>query len=104
LDRLEPKEAFLASIDRALDTFGTTVRTVVYFELKRSFGAEREEIPQKPELFVNTIDKIFGVGSEVVARAIRSELEASSGIKGLGKQDLLVAMRTCYHKYLEERS
>jgi hypothetical protein len=97
----EPREVFLSSIERALDTFGTSVRAVVYFELKRSFGVVREEIPQKPDSFVDAIDKIFGVGAAVVKKAILKELGASSGIQDLGNHDLTTAMRTAYHKQLQ---
>lgn len=102
MDKHPPRETFLESIDRALDTFGTTVRAVVYYELKKSFGLSREDIPRKPEMFVKTIEKIFGLGSRVVEGAIRKELEKSFGIKDLGEHDLTTAIRTAYHKHLEE--
>ncbi|MDG6997358.1 MAG: hypothetical protein JRN52_15685 [Nitrososphaerota archaeon] len=98
----KPREAFLSSLDRALDTFGTSVRAVVYYELKKSFGVSREEIPLKPDLFANTIDNLFGVGVATVRHVILRELEASSQIKDLHKKDLVTAMRAAYHKRLEE--
>jgi hypothetical protein len=102
LDLQKPRDFFLESIDRGLNTFGASVPVVVYFELKKSFGISREEIPQHPDMFVKTVENLFGVGVEVVRRAIRKELEASSGIKDLSKQDLLTAMRRAYHKQLEQ--
>jgi hypothetical protein len=102
LDRQGPRDSLLASIDRGLSAFGASVPIVVYFELKKSFGISRVEIPQHPELFVKTIENLFGVGVDVVRRAIRKELEASSGIKDLSDVDLATAMRRAYHKRLEQ--
>ncbi len=105
MDRQSPQELFLESLDRALDTFGTSVRVVVYYELRKSHGVKREDVPQKLDLFVQTIEWIFGAGSGsgVIARAILRELEASSGIRDLGKKDLLTALTTAYHKRLEDQ-
>jgi hypothetical protein len=76
----------------------------VYFELEKLFGISREDIPLKPDLFVTTVDKLFGVGAVTVSRAIRRELETSSGIKDLCKKDLLTALRMAYHEQLEKQS
>jgi hypothetical protein len=51
---------------------------------------------------VATIEKLFGVGAVTVSRAIRKELEISSGIKGLREKDLLTALRTAYHEILQK--
>ena len=91
---------FLCSIDKGLDAFGANVRIVVYHELERRHGLKREDIPRKPDLFVETIENLFGVGTAAVSRAIRRELEISSGIKDLGGGDLLYALRTAYHEQL----
>lgn len=101
MDR-EPREAFLSILDRALDTFSTSVRAVVYYELEKSFGVKREDVPQKPELFVDTVDRLFGVGAVIVKRALMKELIANTGIKDLGAKGLVNAMRVAYHKQLKE--
>jgi hypothetical protein len=106
--RLDPQRTqedfFLPSLDRALNAFGANVSIVVYFELRKLFGITREEIPQKLDLFVSTIDRLFGAGSVVVARVIRKELEASSGIKDLSKKDLLTALQTAYSEQFRRLS
>ena len=98
----QPGEAFLSSLDRALERFGTSVRVVVYYELSKSFAVAREDIPKKPQLFEATINKLFGAGAATVRLFILKELEASSGVDGLCKQDFVTAMRTAYHKQLEK--
>jgi len=67
-------------------------------------GISREDIPIKPDLFVSTIDSLFGVGATTVSHAIRKELEISSGIKGLSEKNLLTVLRTAYHELLEKQS
>jgi hypothetical protein len=104
LGRKEDRDSFLSSIDRGLDSFGENVHVVVYFELKKSFGITREEIPIKPELFVKSVEKFFGVGAFAVSRSIRKELEETSGIKDLKSKDLLTALRLAYHEQLERRA
>ena len=99
----EGQDFFLAALDRGLNVFGENVHTVVYFELKRSFGITRDEIPAKPDLFLKAVEKVFGVGSVAVFRSILRELEASSGIQGLSRKDPLNAMRIAYHKQLERK-
>jgi len=104
LDRNQSQNKFLSSIDRGLDAFGSNVRVVVYFELEKLHRITREQIPLKPELFVATINKLFGVGASTVSRAVCRELEKSSGISGLSSKDLLTAIRTAYHAYVQENS
>jgi hypothetical protein len=99
----EEQDFFLAALDRGMDTFGANVHMVVYFELKRSFGISRDEIPAKPDQFLKAVEKVFGVGSVAVFRSILKELEASSGIQGLSRKDLLSAMRIAYHEQLERK-
>jgi hypothetical protein len=98
LDQKRSQEIFLSSIDRGLDAFGANVHTVVYFQLRSWFGISREDIPAKPELFVQTIDKLFGVGAGVVALAICTELEKRFGIDRLREKDLLKALRIVSNK------
>ena len=92
----------LSSIDKGLDTFGSSVRIVVYFELSKLFGIRREEIPVKPEALTHTIEKIFGQGYQSVTRVILTMLEETTGIKGLSDRDLSSAIRTAYHSQLEK--
>ena len=103
MDR-EPREAFLSMLDRALDTFSTSVRVVVYYELEKSFGVKRQDIPEKLDLFVDTVDRLFGVGAVIVKRALMKELIACTVIKDIGAKGLVNAMRVAYHKQLKEEA
>ena len=99
----QPADEFLSSLDRALERFGTSVRVVVYYQLEKSFGVSRSEVPLKPELFAATIEKLFGAGAATVRRFILKELETSSKIEGLRAKDLVTAMRTAYLWQLEKK-
>ena len=98
MEKHHSQNPFLEALDRGLDVFGENVHTVVYFELRKTYGISREEIPTKPDLLVATIEKLFGMGSAAVSRAVRKELELSSGIADLSKKDLLTALRTAYRE------
>ena len=100
LEQYRSPSSFLEALDRGLDVFGANVHIVVYFEMNKMYGISREQIPLKPDLFVATIDKLFGMGSAAVSRAVRKELEATSGIQDLSKNDLLTAMRTAYKEQI----
>jgi hypothetical protein len=100
LDQYRSPSSFLDALDRGLDVFGANVHVVVYFELNKMYGISREQIPSKPDLFIATIDKLFGVGAAAVSRAIRKELESATGIQDLSKKDLLTALRSAYKEQL----
>lgn len=103
-DEDEPRDLVLSAVDRGLDVFGSSVRFVVYYELKKEHGIEPEEIPDKPELLVATIEKIFGQGAEKVSSAICKELQMITGIEGLAQKDLLTALRSAYDDQLSRKS
>ena len=98
----EPREEFLSMLDRALDTFSTSERVVDNNELEKTYGVKREDVPQKPDLLVDTVERLFGVGAVIVKRALMKELIASTGINDIGAKGLVNAMRVAYHKQLKE--
>ena len=98
------RDNVLASIDGALTTFGDSVRIVVYYELDKLFGVSREDVVLKPEKLDETINKIFGVGAQVIRKAIFARLEKDSGMKNLASQGLASAIRAVYHEKIEKMS
>ena len=56
----EPDSKLLESIDRGLDVFGTSVKSVIYWRLSTIYHSERSEIPRKPELFSESLHIFFG--------------------------------------------
>lgn len=96
------REQVLASIDSALTPFGDSVRIVVFYELKKMHGVSREDVIIKPEKLDETLNKIFGIGAQVLRQAIFAKLEKDSGIKNLASNGLASAIRTVYHDKLEK--
>ena len=65
----------LASLDRALDVYGKSMKQVIYSNLETMFGVKRESIIDNPGKFVETLDKIFGSGSGAVKKTILVHME-----------------------------
>ena len=95
----EPAEAYLSCIDRALEVFGSSVKSVVYFRFQEEHGLKREEIGSKPELFVQTIDKFFGVGSHLVKSSIEKEIRSALAPYDLGHSDTASILRKGYEHF-----
>jgi hypothetical protein len=91
-------EQFLSCLDRALDTYGGTVKTVVYHALESEYGLPRNDIPKTPEVFVTVLEKFFGMGSKPVERTILRQMETFSGLKNLESYDLATALKKVKHQ------
>ena len=91
--RMQPNEQFLSHVDKALEKFGTTVKSVVYFRFFEEHGLKREQIAERPELFVETIDKFFGVGSEIVKSSIEMEMRIATSPVELGQSSTADILR-----------
>ena len=90
-------DQFLFCIDQALDTYGGTVKTVVYHALEKEYGLPRGSIPGTPETFVFGLEKFFGMGSKPVERTIIRKMETFSGLKDLGQDDVVTALKKVRH-------
>ena len=95
----QESEAFLSCIDRALEVFGSSVKSVVYFRFQEEHGLKREDIGSKPELFVQTIDKFFGVGSHLVKSSIEKEIRSALASYDLGHSDTASILRKGYEHF-----
>ncbi|MDG6998487.1 MAG: hypothetical protein JRN15_05160 [Nitrososphaerota archaeon] len=90
---MQSDEQFLSHIDKALEKFGTTVKAVVYFRFYEEHKMKREQIADRPDLFVATIDKFFGVGSDVVKSSIEMEMRAAASPVELGQSSTVDILR-----------
>ena len=61
---------FLEVLDQELSTLGDSCRETIYSLLKSAFGIEKQEIPDKIELFTNALEDIFGESAKVLEIAI----------------------------------
>jgi len=90
-------DQFLSCIDRALDTYGGTVKTVVYHALEKEYQLPRDSIPGTPETFVIGLEKFFGMGSKPVERTILRQMERISGLNNLEQYDAVTALKKVRH-------
>jgi hypothetical protein len=90
-------DQFLSCIDRALDTYGGTVKTVVYHALEKDYQLPRDGIPGAPETFIIGLEKFFGMGSKPVERTILRQMEIFSGLDNLEQYDVVTALKKVRH-------
>ncbi len=92
-------DEFLLHVDRALENFGSTVKSVVYYRFHEEQGLGREDIAEKPELFIATIDRFFGPGSNTVKSFIEAEMRRAVAPIDLGRgntSEILSRARDCF--------
>ncbi|MDI6690746.1 MAG: hypothetical protein QME50_02620 [Candidatus Bathyarchaeota archaeon] len=75
------KRVLLEAVDEGLLTFGESGREAVYFHLQNLYDVKKEEIPVKLEEFANGLRKIFGLGADVIEKAIIKSLYDKIGMK-----------------------
>ncbi len=74
------KRTLFEAIDDGLLTLGESGREAIYFHLQSLCSLKREDISDKPEIFVEGLRKIFGVGAEVIEGAIVRSLYVKLGL------------------------
>ncbi len=75
------RKAFSLAADKAMLLLGDSGRRAVYYHVEKSFGLRRGEWHEKPELFEEVLRRIFGVGAELLFRAIAFELYSNLGLE-----------------------
>lgn len=74
-------EALIEAVDEGLLILGESGREVVYFHLQHSYGLKKENVPENPEIFMDCLRKIFGLGAQVVEKSIIKILCRKLGIE-----------------------
>jgi hypothetical protein len=64
------EERILECVDRGLDVFGSSVKTVIYHSFQVSYNQDRKDIIRKPELFSQCLRSFFGERAFHVEAAI----------------------------------
>ncbi|MCL5068958.1 MAG: hypothetical protein M1368_11510 [Thaumarchaeota archaeon] len=68
------------------------MKSVVYFRFQEEHGLKPEEIAEKPELFVQTIDRFFGVGASTVKSYLENEMRRAVTPFDLGSGNTIEIM------------
>ncbi|MEM3566068.1 MAG: hypothetical protein QXK47_03015 [Candidatus Bathyarchaeia archaeon] len=82
------KKALVEAVDEGLLMLGENGREVIYFRLKQSYALKKEDIPGYPEIFVECLRSIFGLGAEVIEKAVINSLYRKLGIEFHAKKNL----------------
>jgi hypothetical protein len=81
--RYEPSSGktnpIVSCVDAALDSYGESVKYVVYWNLQKKYNVEKNVIPEKPDKLVAIIESIFGVGADFVKEKIILSIQQLSG-------------------------
>lgn len=80
------EKAFGEAVDEGLLLLGESGRKAAYFRLQKSYAIKKEDIPGNPEIFVDRLEKIFGLGAEVIEKAIIKSLYRKLGLKYIEKK------------------
>jgi len=80
-------QALLEATDEGLLILGESGREAIFFHLQNLYSLKREDIPEKPETFIEGVRKIFGVGAEVIERAIVKSFYRKLGLRYEEKRD-----------------
>jgi len=80
-------------IDDVLKLLGQSVSQVVYFHLRKNFGIKKDEIPNQPEAFYQTLKLIFGDGTKVIERLIVQKIKERFELRLEPETSLVEAMQ-----------
>jgi len=59
-------ELLLEAVDEGLSSIGESAKQAIYFHLKKGFNLKKNDIPYRIEDFAAAIEKIFGLGANVL--------------------------------------
>lgn len=67
-------KAVIDAVDEGLSVLGESAKRSLYFYLERFYNIKKEEIPVKITDFVEALEKIFGVGSNLLLLQVMKSL------------------------------
>jgi hypothetical protein len=70
------EKLIIDSVNEGLSVLGESIRISTLYYLESNSGLSEEEIPQRPEVFQESLKKIFGSGVEIILRHIIQKLFA----------------------------
>ncbi|MGB9714351.1 MAG: hypothetical protein ACPLZC_05160 [Candidatus Bathyarchaeales archaeon] len=80
-------QVLLEAVDEGLLIIGESGRNAIYFHLQNSCSLKREDIPEKPEVFMDGLKKIFGLGAQAIEMSIVKCLYSKLGLEFRERKD-----------------
>jgi hypothetical protein len=74
LSNADVDAAIIDAVEKGLDHFGPTFKTVVFHELRTTCDLERKSIGRRPIVFSEFLDAVFTVGADTIRNAIVQEI------------------------------
>jgi hypothetical protein len=79
-NRTNFKRLLFEAVDEGLLVLGKSGRNAVYFHLQSLYSLKKEDALEKPDVFVKSLRKIFGIGAGVIEKAILKSLYDKLGL------------------------
>lgn len=82
----------LQCIDKALDSFGSSVKNAIFWRMTILHNSSRNEVISDPCIFANVIEETFGTSAKGIEIAIIKELSKKFGLSAKGNRSLVDAI------------
>ena len=97
------EDKILECIDKGIDVFGSTVKSVIYYRFKVTFDLERKDIIRKPEQFSESLRAFFGERAFNVEASIVAAILDTFPLSDVNLSDsaarAIVSARTFVHSH-----
>jgi len=101
----EFKKRALQCISSSLDSFGTTTKKVIYYNLETQKQIGPEEIISRPKEFIDSLRIIFSGGAPMIEKKIIRDLQSEFHLTGLDDiQSLESVLRQAWFHYANEKA
>jgi hypothetical protein len=98
----------LEAVDESLSSLGESSKQSIYYHLDSSFSIKKQEIPDKLEAFTAALEKIFGLGANLIENLIMKRLteKVELGSKWNTSRELTLVeyVNLAKQSFLEERN
>ena len=82
----------LQCIDKALDSFGSSVKNAIFLRLTMQHNSSRNEVISDPSILARVIEESFGNSATGIERSIIRELRKKFAITSKGVRSLIEAI------------
>ena len=84
----------LDSIVHALGRYGKSTPEIVFWNLRESQGLKEEDILRYPEKFVQSLQKMFGIGTKTIETVIIREIKSTiPELRDAGGESLVLVLK-----------
>lgn len=77
----EPEEVLTRAVELGLYVLGESVAEVIFYNLEKEYSLKREDIPKRPDRFVEALRDLFGSGAATIEKLIVQSICDVTGLK-----------------------